>query len=58
MKKKKNDDLNPFDRESHKKGCPMARALGSVAIECKHGYDCCPECDPCTCGLFSLTNDK
>lgn len=21
-----------------------------VPIECDHGYDVCPECDPCTCG--------
>lgn len=20
-----------------------------VGIECRHGYDFCPECDPCTC---------
>lgn len=22
---------------------------GVVAVECEHGYDCCPKCDPCTC---------
>jgi len=21
----------------------------SVPIECPHGFDVCPECDPCTC---------
>ena len=21
----------------------------AVPIECEHGYDACPECDPCTC---------
>jgi hypothetical protein len=20
-----------------------------VGIECQHGYDVCPTCDPCTC---------
>lgn len=24
-------------------------ATGSIAIECDHGYDVCPKCDPCTC---------
>jgi hypothetical protein len=24
-------------------------AAGSVGIECEHGYDVCPHCDPCTC---------
>lgn len=24
-------------------------ASGPIAIECEHGYDCCPKCDPCTC---------
>jgi hypothetical protein len=24
-------------------------AASSVAIECDHGYDVCPLCDPCTC---------
>jgi hypothetical protein len=26
----------------------IAAAL-SVGIECEHGYDVCPNCDPCTC---------
>lgn len=31
--------------------CPMHRAMTcAVAIECEHGYDVCPKCDPCTCG--------
>ncbi len=34
----------------HKEGCPYRRsATCSVPIECDHGYDVCPECDPCTC---------
>lgn len=24
--------------------------LCAIPIECPHGYDVCPECDPCTCG--------
>lgn len=22
---------------------------GAAAIECEHGFDSCPTCDPCTC---------
>lgn len=25
-------------------------ATCAVGIECDHGRDCCPICDPCTCG--------
>lgn len=21
----------------------------AIAVECEHGYDVCPTCDPCTC---------
>ena len=24
-------------------------ALGAAAIECEHGFEVCPDCDPCTC---------
>lgn len=24
-------------------------ATGSIGIECEHGHDVCPICDPCTC---------
>lgn len=35
----------------HKESCPFRRAVACpVAIECEHGYDVCPTCDPCTCG--------
>lgn len=38
---------------SHEPGCPLLRsATCSVAIECEHGWDCCPICDRCTCGPF------
>jgi hypothetical protein len=34
----------------HKDGCQYRLAVTcAVGIECKHGYDVCPECDPCTC---------
>ena len=34
----------------HKQDCKFRIATaGSVAIECDHGYDVCPICDPCTC---------
>ena len=37
--------------EQHHERCKFRRAAaGSVAIECDHGYDVCPICDPCTCG--------
>lgn len=36
--------------KQHKSTCPqnLARS-GAAAVECKHGYDCCPICDQCTC---------
>lgn len=35
----------------HAKDCPFQIAVScAVAIECEHGYDVCPKCDPCTCG--------
>ncbi len=24
-------------------------ATCAIAIECEHGFDVCPKCDPCTC---------
>jgi 8-oxo-dGTP pyrophosphatase MutT (NUDIX family) len=33
----------------HEPNCRWAKALGSVAIECEHGVDVCPKCDPCEC---------
>lgn len=30
--------------------CKFRRSiLCRIGIECEHGYDCCPTCDPCTC---------
>lgn len=36
--------------DSHAETCPMRRALGRAGVECGHGFDVCPTCDPCTCG--------
>ena len=34
----------------HKDHCKYRKALLSpVGIECEHGYDVCPTCDPCNC---------
>jgi len=36
--------------EEHDENCRLRRAAtGSIGIECEHGYDVCPICDPCTC---------
>lgn len=38
-------------REQHKEGCRFRAAMTCpVGIECEHGHDVCPICDPCTCG--------
>lgn len=35
---------------THDVDCKFRKsATCTVAIECKHGYDVCPTCDPCTC---------
>lgn len=41
----------PNGRDPHGNTCKLARALACpVGIECEHGWDVCPFCDPCTCG--------
>ncbi len=36
----------------HADDCPFKiAATMTIAIECDHGYDVCPKCDPCTCGV-------
>jgi hypothetical protein len=36
----------------HEIGCKFRFSVTCpVAIECEHGYDVCPICDPCTCGV-------
>lgn len=35
---------------AHDKGCKFRfSATCAVPVECEHGYDVCPICDPCTC---------
>lgn len=37
-------------RRDHHPDCKLRiAATCAVAIECDHGYDVCPTCDPCTC---------
>ncbi len=37
-------------KKLHAPDCPFYRAANCpVGIECDHGYDVCPICDPCTC---------
>lgn len=36
-------------REHGPKCAYRLAAAGPVGIECEHGYDTCPICDPCTC---------
>lgn len=45
------------DKERHHEHCWFLAAVSCpVAIECPHGYDVCPRCDPCTCRMeFKLT---
>jgi hypothetical protein len=35
--------------ETHNEKCLFRLSTCGVAVECEHGYDVCPECDPCTC---------
>jgi hypothetical protein len=38
--------------QEHVEGCKFRLAVTcNIPIECDHGYDVCPECDPCTCSL-------
>lgn len=40
----------------HKLGCTFRLAATcAVPIECQHGYDVCPTCDPCTCATVTTT---
>lgn len=36
---------------NHALSCNLQRAVGPCAVECEHGYDVCPKCDLCTCGV-------
>ena len=34
----------------HNKACRFRIAeTCALPVECEHGYDVCPKCDPCTC---------
>lgn len=36
--------------KEHHEGCLFRLATTcSIPIECDHGFDVCPTCDPCTC---------
>ena len=38
----------------HELGCKFRRAATcAVPIECEHGSDVCPSCDPCTCNSLN-----
>jgi len=38
--------------ENHLDGCQFRLAATcSIPVECDHGFDVCPTCDPCTCEL-------
>jgi len=40
------------EKERHHEHCWYLQAVScSAAIECPHGHDVCPQCDPCTCRL-------
>lgn len=42
----------------HESNCKFLRAATcTVGIECEHGYDVCPKCDPCECGAGIATED-
>lgn len=37
-------------KQKHDEKCRFRIAATTpVGIECDHGYDVCPKCDPCTC---------
>lgn len=40
------------EARTHERDCSYRRALRSpVGIECEHGRDVCPICDPCDCAV-------
>lgn len=49
------EDLAPVLSAGHAEACEFFIAeTCAIAIECEHGYDVCPTCDPCTCGRKSI----
>ncbi len=42
-----------IDPNDHVRRCRFRiAATCAAAIECEHGFDVCPTCDPCTCSRF------
>lgn len=38
-------------KKKHKRTCRYLRAaMLGIEIECEHGFQACPKCDPCDCG--------
>ncbi len=47
------DESPAVEVVAHEPTCRYLKARrGAVGIECKHGFDVCGICDPCTCGPF------
>lgn len=47
------------NNREHDKDCRFYKAMVcTVAIECKHGYDVCLKCDPCTCNMSTLEKER
>jgi len=45
-------------KRRHSEDCRFRKAATcTVGIECEHGRDTCPECDPCTCGAEIAPED-
>lgn len=43
------------DMIQHHETCKTYIAANcAIAIECEHGFDCCPKCDPCNCFEYKL----
>lgn len=41
---------SPSRMSLHAEDCKLRLAvMCTTPVECDHGYDVCPECDPCTC---------
>jgi len=58
-------DINSYQQQTarikreHLPECAYRLAsTGRVPVQCDHGFDCCPECDPCTCAAVRLKDAK
>lgn len=46
-------------KAKHLEHCRLRKAATcAVGIECEHGYDVCPICDPCTCSASPQPEKK